>query len=297
MSRFERDHQQRIEKRQIVMQWLEQRPSKSKLGSSTTRLVNRMLVFFSLVTLMAQSYGIDKAEAQGRSSPALASAESNQTKDSDKLDVTDLEKKYWSSKDTDFSVVQNRLFSKEGRFALTANYGGFVNDAWSEGPSMGVGLNYFLSERYGLELSFLRSNSQDSKATESLKTNQDGAPNHGKIKSFYGAAFSWVPFYAKMSVMDATIVYFDMAVSFGAGVTEYEQQLEEGPSLKSAPSVTLDISQHFFLNKWFALRFDYKNRWFQEEVTQYRSPVVGQRTTVTETNQTSFLMFGATVYF
>jgi hypothetical protein len=31
---------------------------------------------------------------------------------SEKVDVTDLEKKYWASKDTDFSVVQNRVYSK-----------------------------------------------------------------------------------------------------------------------------------------------------------------------------------------
>jgi hypothetical protein len=53
------------------------------------------------------------------------------------------------------------------------------------------------------------------------------------------------------------------------------------------------VTQHFFLNNWLALRFELKNRWYQQDVVSYRQP---GRTSVSEMNNTSLLMFGVTLY-
>ena len=53
--------------------------------------------------------------------------------DSDKLDIQKLEQKYWSAKDDDFSVIQNRAFQKEKRGFLSLNYGIPFNDPNSIG--------------------------------------------------------------------------------------------------------------------------------------------------------------------
>ena len=37
----------------------------------------------------------------------------------EKVDISDLEQKYWAPKDVEFNVVQNRLYSKAGRFGIT----------------------------------------------------------------------------------------------------------------------------------------------------------------------------------
>src|SRR5687768_17351365 len=37
--------------------------------------------------------------------------------ESEKLDIQGLEEKYWAPKDTDFSVVQNRTYTKAKRFS------------------------------------------------------------------------------------------------------------------------------------------------------------------------------------
>lgn len=214
----------------------------------------------------------------------------------EKLDVSDLERKYWAAKDTDFSVVQNRLFSKAGRYALTAGYGNLLNDPWSDGPTFSVNASHYLSERYGIELAYSNTMSKHNQAAERL-VSQGGMPDHNKMKQFYGAAFNWVPFYAKMSVLNSRIVYFDMSLSPGLGVVEYEQQLNTGNVLKTAPAVTLDLTQHFFLSEQFALRLDYKNRWYQEEVVTYRPQTGGARNSSTEWANKSLLMFGVTFYY
>jgi hypothetical protein len=40
-----------------------------------------------------------------------------------KVDISDLENRYWTAKDTEFSVVQNRLYTKAKRFSVTLQGG------------------------------------------------------------------------------------------------------------------------------------------------------------------------------
>ncbi|RYZ75581.1 MAG: outer membrane beta-barrel domain-containing protein [Proteobacteria bacterium] len=269
----------------------------SHLKTSTRSLI-ALLAFASVTTA-----GVS-AQAQPKARPTPAAAPAPSATQGDKLDVTDLENKYWSAKDTDFNVVQNRLFSKAGRLALSLNYGMYVNEPWSEGATAGASLNYFFSERYGVELAYTNTDSRDTQATANLKTQQGGAPNHNKMKDFYGVAFNWVPFYAKVSVLNSKIIYFDMSFSPGVGMLTYEQQMVNGlagsevngNSRKSTPAFTFDVTQHYFLNKWLALRVDYKNRWYREEITEFRAPSSG-RTVIKDLNNTGLLMFGATLYW
>jgi outer membrane beta-barrel protein len=244
----------------------------------------------ALAFLCASVFGIqftmiDRALSQTKAAPAADAA-------NDKVDVTDLEKKYWASKDTDFSVVQNRLYTKANRFALSLQYGTLINDQWSDGPTLSASLAYYFSERFGIEGHFQQTNSTDNKALSNLKS-QSGTANHGQIKGYQGFSANWVPFYAKMSVLNGTIIYFDMAISPGLGVTTYEQQLLAGNQSKSEPTVALDVTQTFFFSKHAAFRVDYKNRWFQEEVLRFNTGASVNK----ETSQTSILLFGFSFYY
>ena len=246
------------------------------------------LVAVSAAMALAPSVAI----ARGSSNKGQAASQAAPG-ESDKVDVTDLEKKYWAQKDTDFSVVQNRLYTKANRLSLNLQYGFLINDQWSDGPTLATSLGYFFSERFGVEAHYQSTSSADNKALSNLKA-QSGTANHGKIKGYQGMTVNWVPFYAKMSVMNSTIIYFDMAISPGVGVTTYEQQRESGNQEKNAPTVALDISQTFFFSKYAAFRVDYKNRWFQEEIVRFRSPSASVNT---ETSQTSVLTFGFNFFF
>lgn len=256
-----------------------------------------ILAFTAFATVTTQLHATHAhAQSAGRKAAPVATDEPGVENKSDKLDVTDLEKKYWAAKDTDFSVVQNRTYAKAGRFALSAGYGMLVNDPYSEGTNLSASLNYYFSERIGAEINYMQTDSNDNKSTEYFKSRFGATPDHAKLKSYYGAAFNWVPFYAKMSVQNVKIIYFDMAISPGFGVTTYEQQVSSGNKSATAPTVSLDITQSFFLSKHFAFRFDYKNRWFQEQVLGHSGATRGQEVKK-ETNHTTILLFGATVFY
>lgn len=216
----------------------------------------------------------------------------------DKLDVSDLEKKYWAAKDSEFSVVQNRLFSKAGRFTLSGSYGTMLNDPWATGNTYGVNLGYYFNERWGVELVYSGTDSQDNQAVERLK-NQAGYPDHNLLKDYYGIQVMFVPFYAKMSVMDWTIIYFDMSFALGAGMQSYDQMKEEGNTTVSTPAVNFDVTQHFFLHKNFALRVDLKNRWYSEETVKYRASYANSpnRSNGSAMTNSSFLLFGLSLFY
>jgi outer membrane beta-barrel protein len=224
--------------------------------------------------------------------PAVASAPVSAAEQ--KLDVSDLENRYWAAKDTDFSVVQNRLYTKAGRYSVSLGVGQSTNERWSEGTLIGLTGNYYFSERYGVEVQLNNNSSADNQDVSNLKS-QSGYPNHNLFKAFYGASFNWVPFYAKMSAFNSKIVYFDMSFAPGLGITRYEQQFETGGISKTSPTFTLDITQQFFLSQRFAIRLDVKNRWYQEEVISYRT--TGVIAPATNLNRIMLWTLGGTFFF
>jgi outer membrane beta-barrel protein len=241
--------------------------------------------------------------AAGTSAPAPSADASAPAKSgSEKLDITELEQKYWAPKDTDFSVVQNRTYTKAGRFAVTASMGPTVNDPFNEGLISGIQANYYIDERYGFELMYLSSDLSDSDATDNfLKfSGGDTRPDFNRDVSYVGAGFNWVPFYAKMSFLGKKIIYFDMQITPHIGISTYEQQSIVKTPEQTAFSYGLDVTQYFFFSKHFAIRATLHNRYFKSDVLAYDDgPGVsaGQvKRSGESANTTNFLM-GVTYFF
>ncbi len=227
---------------------------------------------------------------------SIAQAEgSAATREEDKVDITDLENKYWAPKDTDFSVVQNRTYSKEHRFFLTPQWGKPINDPYSDGSLLGATINYFWSERMGVQLMGFSAAMSDNEPSRDIQALGSGAiPNHGKLSSYYGLGFNLVPFYAKMSFWGKKIIYFDMAFTPTLGMTTYDQVIATGNREKSALTFGLDITQFFFFTNFFAIRADLKNQFHSEEVVRARgngtSSFTGEKLKEKTTHETLFLI-------
>lgn len=245
------------------------------------------------LALSLQAFAQDRAKSAADGRKPVA--------EKDKVDITDIEQKYWAPKDTDFNVVQNRTYSKEKRFSLGAQYGTLMNDPYSNAAVMAFKANYFWSERYGVEVQHYLMDPEDNDAITQLRALATGGakPNHNKIREFTGLGFNWVPFYAKMSFMGKSIIYFDMIFTPVLGTTSYDQQTEVGTKSNSAFTYGLDISQLFFFSKHFAIRFDWVNRWYQQEVIRYRTGsggTIGSKLKDENVNSTNLLL-GVTYFF
>jgi outer membrane beta-barrel protein len=276
------------------------------------------IAIFAVALLAAFAVGANaqpKAKgAAGKVSPAAGSATSTpapapsptspgaaKLKD-DKVDVSDLENKYWAPKDTDFSVVQNRTYTKEKRWFATLHYGPIINDKYSDGYVPGLSVNYFLSERLGFQATYMKADLHDSNMVTSFREVATGArPDFNRFTDYYGVGVSFVPFYAKMSLMGRKIMYFDMAITPTIGMTGYDQQTDDGNRSQSSMTYGIDITQYFFLKNWFAIRADVKNQWNSEDVLKYRGvtppDLTGTKVRTESQHHNTFFLLGLTFFY
>ena len=194
-------------------------------------------------------------------------AEENQT---DKLDLEKLEDKYWSAKDTDLSVVQNRTYTKANRYFATMSYGPLINDPYSIGRMTNLAAGYYFSERYGLEFALEQGNLSASDSVSKYKQQYGVQVDYNKFVDYKSINAIIVPFYAKMSFMDRSIVYFDMQFAAGLGMLSYESQMDKGNKVESSPAINIDFTQQLFFSNHFALRLDIKNKWSSQKRNRYQ---------------------------
>lgn len=268
------------------------------------------LISFTL-SANAQSKAYKRAKPAATSTspvPSTSAAASGPTsaaapqKESEKLDIQELEQKYWAPKDTDFSVVQNRTYTKAGRVAASLMMGPVMNDPFNEGLTTALSINYYPDERYGYELMYQASNQSDSDATNSFLefSGGDTRPDFNRDVSFYGAGINWVPFYAKMSFLGKKIIYFDMQITPFIGMTTYQQQSNVRTPEETAFTYGIDITQYFFFTKNLAVRANLHNRFYQADVLAYANgPGIsaGDVKRSGESTTTTMFLMGLTYFF
>lgn len=250
-------------------------------------LVCFMLITGISVSALAQSSQYKRAKTK--------KASSKSKKKSEKLDITDLEKQYWAPKDKEFSVVQNRKFSKEKRIGVSLQMGPIINDPYSKGnANTSLSVSYYWKEKQGAEFNYMVFGLDNSKLVNAFGNQFGGTiPNFNRQKSYVGFNYNWVPIYGKMSVMDKRIIYYDFAISPGLGMMKYEHidRYNRGGD-KSTLALNIDISQHFFIHKNFALRLDVKNRFYNEDILDWNSGAKVKD----DDNLTTVVVFGFTYY-
>ena len=198
------------------------------------------------------------------------SSDSKSDNKSDKLDIKKLEDKYWSAKDDDYSVVQNRAFTKEKRFFLYGSFNLPINDPYSTGQIYGLNAGYYFTEKWGLELSYMKANMKDNESTETFTKNNGTVPDHNRLTQMTSISGSFVPLYAKMSFLDRKIIYFDMGISAGLGQSTYEIVNDTGNKTNNSFHATISVFQHYFFSEHFAFRIDFKNYFTPEDKERYR---------------------------
>ena len=240
-------------------------------------------------------------------SQAFAQQQSDSQSDqrgSDKLDIKKLEQKYWAAKDDDFNVVQNRRYVKAQRFYLTASGGIPFNDPYSTGTISGLSLGYFFNERWGVEGTYNQASMHDNDAVNQFVNTYKVMPDHDIYKSSEFISGIWVPFYAKMSVLDRWIIYFDMGLSVGVGNLNYSVAKVDGNDSKSSFAYKLGVFQQIFFSEHFALRADLINTWSNQDQVKYYVPgssvngttVTGNRDQGSKLVNDTSLMFGITYW-
>jgi outer membrane beta-barrel protein len=190
-----------------------------------------------------------------------------------KVDLTDLENRYWTAKDTEFNVVQNRLYTKAKKFSLTVTTGPLLTDTYTNSWNVGGALNYYFSERMGAELQGWKTSAADADFVNTFASKNGAFIDHNMPDGYLGVSFNWIPIYAKMSLLEKKILYFDFSMSPGIGAT-YLHSAEFATNVSPAASnvaqapltFALDFAEQVFLNEHFAIRLDVRNHFYNEQI-------------------------------
>lgn len=227
----------------------------------------------------------------------------------DKIDLKKIEEKYWSAKDDEYGVIQNRTFSKTGKYYASAVYGPLINDPFAKAKATGFMAGYFVNEDFGVELSYLTYGSSQNDTVTAYETQFGGAkPDYNLIKASKVLSLTYTPLYAKMAFMNTHIMYFDMGVTLGLGQSDYEIQKVDKDGLgnktpsnemKSATVYEIGFMQQLFINTNVAFRLDIKNTFYTQTTKQYEigigSPESSRTSSSKGANDTT-ITFGLTLF-
>lgn len=190
-----------------------------------------------------------------------------------RLDTDEYRNKYWTSgDDASYKVVQNRTYSKAGKFELTGIFGVTHTDPFLVVRQFGGFLGYNIFEYLGVQLVYWKHSVKESQAKTKFRelTNDVISVPTNDPKSFIGGNLVYSPVYGKLSVMGSLIIYYDMHLIGGFG------QISTKNGTYSTPYG--GIGQSIYLSKYLAFVFDYRITLYSEtleEVNRNRSdPVV-----------------------
>jgi outer membrane beta-barrel protein len=245
------------------------------------------------------------AWGQSKDKSKASTTATTEDRGSDKLDLKNLEDKYWSAKDTDFTVVQNRTYTKAKRVFASLSYGPMLDDPYSVGRMTDISLGYYFSERWGLEVAYEQGSLKDNDSTKAFIGQNKFAPNYNRFKNYKSVNLLFVPFYAKMSFLDKKILYFDIQFAVGVGQMAYQIQTTTGNTTatlvdasqnKTAFGYNFDVTQQLFFSQHAALRLDVKNKWSKQDEMRY-FPAGGDPNLGSGMHQDTTILLGLNVFF
>ena len=135
--------------------------------------------------------------------------------------------------------------------------GTIVNDPFINSYMFGFAAGFHFNDSIALEGSYFLASSTDNDLNRGLQNDYGKTVSAGKTSNMYSGSLLLTPMYGKFSLFENYIIHLDTFFSVGYGVTKTD--------LASAPTWHIGIGQRFFINKWFAFRFDFRNYVHSEE--------------------------------
>lgn len=165
------------------------------------------------------------------------------------------------------SVLQNRYFLKAWRPEIGFTAGSFLNESYTDTTSMGVRGALFFNEWLGLEIQHSTTSVKDSddrKALNKLEYKRidddkivSPDPEINPIHKITEVNVIYAPFYGKLNLMDALIVYSDMYLTGGVAQINTDQG--------DLSALVIGGGQRFYWTQSMAFRIDFRDRIFNEK--------------------------------
>lgn len=179
----------------------------------------------------------------------------------EKVNVESIKRKYWARGDeSEMGVVQNRAYSKAGKVEVNL-FGGFVStDPFLSVKNAGLGLAYHFNEYLAAEALWFRDFTSPSSALKTFQQTLGATTNYNAPQDYYGGELVGSILYGKLSLLGKSILYYDLHLLGGLGVT----LTDNGNYLTEH----LGVGQQVYLTKRIAFRVDYRAMLYNEDIIE-----------------------------
>lgn len=172
-------------------------------------------------------------------------------------------------KNSDISVVQKMLYTKEGRSELGMHVGVMPFDPYSTTPLAMVSYGQFMSETVGWEASLGAGYGLKSSDFKTLESPMYAvAPDAYRYLGSLSGELQWSPIYAKLSLAGAKVLHFDVYGLAGVDFSVKDSMVLPDMEIAVAPGGVLGLGGRFYLNKNAAVRVQIRD----EIVAEIRTP-------------------------
>ena len=199
--------------------------------------------------------------------------------------ITSLSGKSWSAeldasairgepRDKFVGVLQNRYFTKSWRPNLSYITGRFLEEAYTKTTYKGGRISIFPNEWVGFEVQSGTTTVEDAPDRTALNrlkyckvdadcTNPSTAilispdPEVNRVSKFTEYSLVGVPFYGKINLANQLLIYSDIYTVLGVGRVETD--------LGTKKDLIWGFGQRFYMNRYFNLQFDFRQRRWTEK--------------------------------
>jgi len=211
-------------------------------------------IFASLLAVAGLASTALAAEPAASPAPQAPASEAGE-----EVDVSKITQKYWAQgKDTELGVVQNRKYTSAHQLELDAFAGTVSSDPFLSVKNYGFSLGYHFDQYLSLHAIWWKASVAPSDALKTFESETHSTVDTNKPKFFYGGQLNYNFLYGKASLFGDVIIYVDLYVLGGLGVTE----TESGNNL--TPFV--GIGQKIHLNQFMVLNLDYRIMHYTETI-------------------------------
>lgn len=192
---------------------------------------------------------------------------------------------YWSV-DRDVDVIKNRLYEREGRFAVGLHGGLMSSEPFHWYLPVGARLDYYLSNNFGLELegSFMDVGGvfrHDTDLTSFVKAEKPGFdPDTDALDTFKWRAHAlavWHPFYGKLALLQRKLAHFDLNLAAGFGAVSVTRPNETRSQAEDVitPEFVFGGGVHFFTSENVTIRLTGRGYLYQGPMN-YKNTETGE---------------------
>lgn len=178
-------------------------------------------------------------------------------KPGEEVDISDVQNQYWKSHDKQFEVIQNKLYTKAGRFEITPMFGIYQRVDFQDTKTLGGTVAYHFSEIIGAEIMAHKMYNSDSSVVTRFKETRGATVAFNEEKYFMGATMLFTPIYGKFSLFGKKISHFDLYLSPGLGVTKTND-------LRF--TTCLGVGQKFWVSPHFNVRIEYRWNRYNDKI-------------------------------